>query len=176
MSFYMLKGWLWGNKILYGVKKNETNLKVKRWIWNVKFSEHKEYSEVWRSGMSDGKLNELLKGNSDEVLMVRHTVQVFQWLRMPSDWLWVIVNLCIVWQLLKGVYGVMDDTSSDTWHDNKGRCWSQGLMGCRAISMHWTAGILWFWCSVMAIFSTTTKRVLIIAELHNMPQCAIVVP
>ena len=50
---------------------------------------------------------------------------------------------------------------------NEGRCWSQGLMWCRAISMHWTAGILWFWHLVRAIFSTMTKRVLITVELHN---------
>ena len=35
---------------------NEMILKVKRWIWNIKFSEYKEYGEVQRNSVSDGRL------------------------------------------------------------------------------------------------------------------------
>ena len=42
-------------------------------------------------------------------------------------------------------------------------------MGCEAVSMHRTAGILWFWCLLMVIFSIMTKEGLIVVELHNMP-------
>ena len=52
--------------------------------------------------------------------------------------------------------------------DNKQKCQSQVLMGCEAISMHWTAGIPWFWCLLMVIFSTMMKEVLIVVELCNM--------
>ena len=47
-------------------------------------------------------------------------------------------------------------------------------MGCEAISVHWTAGILWFWHLLMVIFSTKTKEVLIVIELHNVLYCATV--
>ena len=52
--------------------------------------------------------------------------------------------------------------------DNKQKCQLQGLMGCEAISMHRTAGIPWFWCLLMVIFSPMTKEVLIVVELCNM--------
>ena len=46
------------------------------------------------------------------------------------------------------------------------------LMGCEAISVHWTAGILWFWHLLMVIFSIMMKEGLIVVELHNMPNHA----
>ena len=58
--------------------------------------------------------------------------------------------------------------------DNEQKCQSQVLMGCEAISMHWTAGIPWFWCLLMVIFSTMTKEDLIMVELRNVPYCAAV--
>ena len=53
--------------------------------------------------------------------------------------------------------------------DNKQKCQSRVLMGCEVISMHQTAGILWFWHLLMSIFSTMTKESLIVVELHNVP-------
>ena len=53
--------------------------------------------------------------------------------------------------------------------DNKQKCRSQVLMGCEVISMHQTAGILWFWCLLMVIFSIMTKEGLIVVELCNVP-------
>ena len=58
--------------------------------------------------------------------------------------------------------------------DNKQRCQLQGLMGCRAIPVHWSAGIPWFWHLVIVIFSTMMKAVLIEVELHNVPYCTAV--
>ena len=40
-------------------------------------------------------------------------------------------------------------------------------MGCEAISVCQTAGIPWFWCLLMVIFSIMTKESLIVVELHN---------
>ena len=57
---------------------------------------------------------------------------------------------------------------------NKQKCRLQGLMGCEAISVHWTAGIPWFWHLLMVIFSTMTKEVLIVVELCKVLQCAVV--
>ena len=53
--------------------------------------------------------------------------------------------------------------------DKKQKCQSQVLMGCKVISMHWTAGILWFWHLLMVIFSIMTKEGLIVVELCNVP-------
>ena len=58
--------------------------------------------------------------------------------------------------------------------DNEQECQSQVLMGCEAISMRQTAGILWFWCLFMVIFSIMTKEGLIVIELHNVPYSAAV--
>ena len=58
---------------------------------------------------------------------------------------------------------------------NKQKCRLQGLMGCEAISVHWTAGIPWFWHLLMVIFSTMTKEVLIVVELRNVLYHAILV-
>ena len=58
--------------------------------------------------------------------------------------------------------------------DNEQKCLSQVLMGCEVISVHRTAGILWFWCLLMGIFSIMTKEGLIVVELCNVPYCAAV--
>ena len=58
--------------------------------------------------------------------------------------------------------------------DNMQRRQLQGLMGCKAISVHQTTGILWFWCLLMVIFSTMMQEVLIVVELCNMPYHAAV--
>ena len=57
--------------------------------------------------------------------------------------------------------------------DNEQKCQSQVLMRCEAISVHQTAGIPWFWCLLIVIFSTMMKEDLIVVELHNVLQCAV---
>ena len=58
--------------------------------------------------------------------------------------------------------------------ENEQKCQSRVLMGCEAISMHRTAGIPWFWCLLMVIFSIMMKEGLIVVELRNIPYCAAV--
>ena len=57
---------------------------------------------------------------------------------------------------------------------NKHKCQLQVLMGCKAISMSWTAGIPWFWHLLMVIFSIVMQEGLIVVELHNVPYHAAV--
>ena len=53
--------------------------------------------------------------------------------------------------------------------DDEQKCQLRVLMGCEAISVCWTAGIPWFWCLLMVIFSIMMKEGLIVVELHNVP-------